>query len=117
MANQPIDATKRIDRVDATETVDFSVDIPLDRRRMGRARVVSPELIGLLRGTDGRSADAGRSNSQTTTSNEADTMRNPFEATDYPPPDYPAFARGLAVGVVLSVGIWLAIGFMLWGGW
>jgi hypothetical protein len=89
MVDRPLDATRPLDRADVLDTSRSAQE----RRRPGRNDAVSPELVTILRGTG--------------------EVPDPIEVAQSLP-DYPAFARGLAVGLLLSAVIWVAVGLLLW---
>ncbi len=67
-----------------------------DRRRPGRPDQASPHLIPLLRTSEIEAAAASETGDEL-----------PFE-------DALAPAKGLAVGLLLSVPVWAAIGMIVW---
>jgi hypothetical protein len=77
------------------------IDAIPDRRRRGRAAYRNPHLIALLRGQWRRPAAAEPEN----TAADAEV----YEEPDIDEPDDLAAARGIAVSVLISLGMILAV--------
>jgi hypothetical protein len=76
-------------------------DTLADRRRLGRVDYQNPHLLNLLRGP----AEAPP---------PAEPEEAPVDAGAEEDPDSPAPVRGIALGVLIGSGIWIAGGLITW---